>query len=86
MRFCSPQAAGTLQNTPQEQVTEDQGNIVLAPPNPQVVYVPAYDPWTAYGQPVAPYPGFNLFGAIGSFIGNGLLRFGPGIESGQKRT
>jgi hypothetical protein len=73
------QAAGNLQDTPQQEVIEDQGNIEIAPPTPQVVYVPQYNPWAAYGQPVDPYPGFNVLGAIGSFIGNAFLQFGPGI-------
>jgi hypothetical protein len=75
------QDAGTLQNTPQEEVSNNQGYIQLAPADPQVVYVPAYNPWTAYGQPVSPYPGFSFTGAlggIGSFLGNGM-RFGAGI-------
>ena len=73
------QAAGNLQSTPQEEVVQDQGNIEIAPPTPQVVYVPQYNPWAAYGQPVDPYPGFNVLGAIGSFVGNAFLQFGPGI-------
>jgi len=77
------QAAGNLQSTPQEQVSYDQGAIELAPVNPQLVYVPAYNPWSVYGDPVTPYPGFSLLGAIGSFFGStvgpGLLRFGAGI-------
>src|SRR3984957_160277 len=73
------QAAGNLQTTPQETVSYDQGNIEVAPANPQVVYVPAYNPWVVYGQPMAPYPGFSLLGAIGSFIGNALVSFGPGL-------
>ncbi|HMG85077.1 MAG TPA: DUF3300 domain-containing protein [Terracidiphilus sp.] len=73
------QAAGNLQSTPQQEVIQDQGNIEIAPPTPQVVYVPQYNPWESYGQPVDPYPGFNALGAIGSFIGNALLQFGPGI-------
>jgi hypothetical protein len=32
--------AGTLQNTPQESVSDNQGYIQLAPVNPQIVYVP----------------------------------------------
>jgi hypothetical protein len=71
-----------LQNTPQETVSYDQGNIALAPANPQVVYVPAYNPWAVYGQPVSPYPGFSVLGAIGSFVGSALLSFGPGIMMG----
>ncbi len=73
------QAAGTLQNTPQEALNYDQGNIELAPPNPQMVYVPSYNPWDAYGAPVQPYPGFSLLGALDSFAGSGLVQFGVGI-------
>lgn len=80
-------AAGNLRSTPQEAVTYDQDNIELAPVNPQLVYVPAYNPWVVYGQPVAPYPGFSLLGAIGSFIGSSFgssfgtspISFGLGI-------
>lgn len=71
--------AGTLRATPQETVTYDQGNIELAPPTPQVVYVPAYNPWDVYGQPVEPYPGFSLMGALDSFAGSGAVRYGLGI-------
>ena len=73
------QAAGTLQSTPQETVSDDQGYIALAPSNPQVVYVPAYNPWAVYGAPVAPWPGFSVLGALGSLAGGFGLRFGPGI-------
>jgi len=73
------QAAGNLQNTPQETVSYDQGNIEVAPANPQVVYVPAYNPWAVYGQPMSPYPGFSLLGAIGSFVGAAV---GVGLGGG----
>lgn len=79
------QAAGNLQSTPQEAVNYDQGYIELAPANSQVVYVPSYNPWDAYGEPVAPYHGFSLLGALGSiasFAGSGLLHYGPGIAMG----
>src|SRR5580698_4390682 len=39
------QAAGNLQDTPQETVSYDQGNVEIAPANPQIVYVPTYNPW-----------------------------------------
>lgn len=73
------QTAGTLRSTPQEVVRYDQGDIVLAPPTPQMVYVPTYNPWTAYGAPVSPYPGFSLLGAIANVAGVLPLRFGLGI-------
>jgi hypothetical protein len=87
------QSAGNLQSGPQESVNYDQGYIQLAPTNPQIVYVPMYNPWTAYGEPVAPYRGFSLASALGSFfnsaigsggvgsggLGSGLVRYGLGI-------
>ena len=73
------QTAGTLQSTPQEAVTSNQGYIQLAPVNPQVVYVPSYNPWDVYGQPVQPYPGFSLLGALQSFAGSAPLKYGLGI-------
>ena len=73
--------AGSLRNTPQEAIDYQQGNIVLAPPNPQFVYVPEYNPWVVYGAPVAPYPGFSVLAAVGSLIGNAAFRFGWGIAT-----
>jgi len=74
------QAAGNLHSTAQETVSYDQGSIAVAPPNPQVIYVPAYNPWTVYGQPLTPYPGFSLLGAIGSVLGasGSILAAGTG--------
>ncbi len=73
------QAAGTLQSTPQEAVQNDQGYIQLMPVNPQVVYVPTYNPWTVYGEQVSPYPGFSLLGAVQSFLGSSPINYGLGI-------
>ena len=83
--------AGSLQSTPQEAVSYNQGYIQLAPTNPEVVYVPAYNPWAVYGQPVAPYPGFSLFGTLASLVsgigggfggGHGGGGFGGGFGAG----
>lgn len=76
------ESAGNLQSTPQAEVSNNQGYIDIAPANPQVVYVPTYNPWQVYGQPVQPYPGFSLIGAIGaigSFFGSSVVQYGPGI-------
>ncbi len=67
--------AGNLQSTPQEDVTDDQGYIQVAPPNPQQVYVPTYNPWDVYGQSISPYPGFSLIGALGSFFGSTPVQY-----------
>ena len=47
---------GNLQSTPQQQVVNDGGNIEIVPADPQVIYVPVYQPdqvyyQTAYGTP-----------------------------------
>jgi hypothetical protein len=76
------QSAGNLQNTPQQAVSYNQGYLQLAPANPQVVYVPAYNPWDVYGQPVQPYPGFSLLGALHSFAGTAPVEFGLGTAMG----
>jgi hypothetical protein len=67
--------AGNLQSTPQEDVNTSQGYVDIAPPDPQVVYVPTYNPWAVYGQPISPYPGFSLVGALGSFFGSSPIQY-----------
>lgn len=73
------QSAGTLQSTPQEAVNFNQGYIQIAPVNPQVVYVPSYNPWDVYGQPIQPYSGFSLWNSLQSIGGSSAVRFGLGI-------
>lgn len=83
------QAAGNLQPSTYEAVNYVGGDIQLAPVNPQVIYVPVYNPWTAYGPPIAPYPGFSLVGAlasVGSFVASAFVHFGPGIALGAFTT
>jgi hypothetical protein len=76
------QQAGNLQTTQGEDVTDNQGYIDIAPPNPEVVYVPTYDPWDVYGAPIAPYPGFSLIGALGSFFGGLPIQYGLSFALG----
>ena len=68
------QQAGNLNSTSQETVTNDGQAIAIAPADPEVVYVPEYDPWTVYGAPVAFYP--DWVGVPGAFY------YGPGIDFG----
>ena len=74
--------AGNLQSTPQEEVQNDQGYIDLAPTDPQVVYVPTYNPWDVYGPPIAPYPGFSFIGALGDFFGGVPIQYGLSFALG----
>jgi hypothetical protein len=70
------QDAGTLQSGPEQAVSYNQGYIQLTPASSQVVYVPTYNPWTSYGQPVSPYPGFSLTNALQSVANSGLFQNG----------
>ena len=78
-------AAGNLQTNPQEKVVVQGENIEIEPANPQVVYVPSYDPTVIYGPWWWPaYPPFAYFPvwpgvAIASF---GLFGFWGGIGIG----
>jgi hypothetical protein len=66
-------AAGTLKSSEQEAVSAGPEGIEIAPAEPDVVYVPVYDPLSAYGGwPSAAYPpdDFIVTGyPFGSYIG-----------------
>jgi len=44
------QFAGNLQSNPQQTVVAENGAITILPANPQIVYVPTYNPAFAYGN------------------------------------
>jgi uncharacterized membrane protein YgcG len=48
--------AGNLKTTQQLNVEDQRGQISIAPVDPDVVYVPAFNPWVVYGYPIAPWP------------------------------
>jgi hypothetical protein len=50
--------AGNLKSNQQLAVTYQPNNIVIAPANPTVVYVPYYNPTVVYGAPVAYWGGY----------------------------
>ena len=68
-------ASGALRSNPQQQVAVEQYNgqpvYAIQPANPQVVYIPQYDPTLVYA---GPGPGFA--------VGASLLTFGVGIGIG----
>jgi uncharacterized membrane protein YgcG len=74
------QGAGELKTTPQQTVTTQGSTIVVQPANPQVVYVPAYDPWLAYGDPIMAWPGWYPYPGI--WFGGPYLSFGMGYGIG----
>jgi hypothetical protein len=55
-------AAGSLKTTDQQRVVESGGVVDVEPSNPDVVYVPVYDPNIVYGQWWYPgYPPFVIY-------------------------
>ncbi|MFZ0979412.1 MAG: DUF3300 domain-containing protein [Candidatus Acidiferrales bacterium] len=74
------QAAGDLKTTPQQVVTAQGSTIVIEPADPDVVYVPAYDPWIVYGDPLLPWPGWYDYPGI--WYGGPYLSFGFGFPIG----
>lgn len=72
------QAAGQLASDERIRVVEQAQSIAIVPANPQIVYVPYYDPWVAYGPwwwsaypPVvwAPWPGYARYYRPGLSVG-----------------
>ena len=76
--------SGNLRPNAQLAVDYQPGNIVIAPANPAVVYVPYYNPWAIYGGPVVAWPGYYVSAPpFGVGLGVGLaLGFGVGIAIG----
>ena len=74
------QGAGALKTTPQEVVKSEGQNIDIEPADPDVVYVPAYDPWSVYGYPIVGWPGWYPYPGI--WFGGPYLSFGIGFPIG----
>jgi uncharacterized membrane protein YgcG len=72
--------AGHLSSNDQEQVTTQDNAVVIEPIDPDVVYVPAYDPWLVYGFPIVAYPGW--YPVPGIFFDGPEISFGLGFGIG----
>jgi uncharacterized membrane protein YgcG len=72
--------AGNLKSTPQEKVTSAGPDIEIAPADPEIVYVPAYNPWLVYGGPVIAWPGWYPYPGI--WFDGPYLSFGVGFGIG----
>lgn len=79
------QDKGNLKSTEQQkvetQVVESKSVIVIEQANPQVLYVPSYDPVVVYGPPVYPYPYYPYFPA-GYYAAGLAISFGVGLAMG----
>lgn len=74
------QAAGNLQSTPQQAISQQGSAIVIEPANPQMLYVPYYNPAVVYGAwPYPGYPPYYFPPPFGDAYGDGLFDFGLGF-------
>jgi hypothetical protein len=79
------QESGNLKTTAQQTVTTQGATIIVEPAAPEVVYVPAYDPWVVYGDPIVAWPGWYPYPGIwydGPYLWFGGVGFGIGWFGG----
>jgi hypothetical protein len=75
--------AGSLQSNSQQTVSTEGQTIVIQPAQPQVVYVPTYNPTVVYGAPVPMYYGYApYYPSTGAVVAASVLSFGVGIAVG----
>jgi hypothetical protein len=73
-------AAGILTSTPEQTLVIQEQAISIVPVDPQIVYVPAYDPNAAYGVwPYPTYPPVLLAPPPPVVVGAPVVTFGSGI-------
>jgi len=77
------QEQGNLKATDQQKVIVDNGYVEIEPANPQVIYVPVYDPLYVYGPWWYPaYPPYYWYYPPSAVIASGIIGFGFGIFLG----
>ncbi len=79
------QQAGNLKSSEQQKVetrvVESKTVVIIEPANPQVVYVPSYNPVVVYGPPIYPYP--PIYYPPPSYYAAGMvIAFGIGVAIG----
>ena len=81
MRF-QAQQSGSLVSTPQQRVYVENGEIMIVPVNPALVYIPYYNPWHLWGSTFVAYPGYYVLPPPrGVVLGLGI-GFAVGISVG----
>jgi hypothetical protein len=82
------EGTGALKTNEQQKVetkvVEQKTVIVVEPANPQVVYVPTYNPVVVYGPPVYAYPPiyYPPPPSTGAIVAAGMISFGVGMAIG----
>ena len=79
------QKAGNLKSSEQQKVEtkviESKTVVVIEQANPEVVYVPSYNPVVVYGPPVYPYPPI-VYPPVGAYVAGAAISFGVGMAIG----
>jgi Protein of unknown function (DUF3300) len=79
------QENGNLKSSEQQEietkVVESKQVIVIQPANPEVIYVPSYNPTVVYGAPIYPYPPI-VYPPVGYYAAGMAVSFGVGMMVG----
>lgn len=76
------EAEGNLKTTQEQKVVVQQEKIIIEYANPQVVYVPTYNPTVVYGYwPYPSYPPYYYY-PPGYVAGSTMVAFGTGVAVG----
>ena len=74
-------AAGNLETTKEQVVVKEKETIIIQPADPQVVYVPAYNPTVVYGTWYYPaYPPYAVYPP--GYVASNIFSFGLGVAVG----
>jgi hypothetical protein len=71
---------GNLKNSKEQEVKKEGDVIIIQPTNPQVVYVPSYNPTVVYGA--WPYPAYPPYPVYAYAPGAALFTFSMGVAVG----
>src|SRR6202007_2644936 len=71
----------TERQTVETRIIENKSVIVVEQANPEILYVPSYDPVVVYGPPVYPYPYYPYYPA-GYYAAGLAISFGIGLAMG----
>jgi hypothetical protein len=75
------QSAGNLKTTKEQTVIVEEKIIKIEPANPQVIYVPSYNPTVVYGSwPYPAYPPYYYYPP--GYVASSMMWFGAGMAMG----
>ena len=75
------QASGNLKTTKEQTVIVEEKIIKIEPANPQVIYVPSYNPTVVYGAwPYPAYPPYAYYPP--GYVASSMMWFGAGMAMG----